>query len=343
MSEEHKEIETESVSKEVMTTIEKSRGLKKKFMIIAATVGILFVVMVGIYFTVLKPPFETAIQSYKKCLLEYEKVTLEYNNVCSNIESINNGFTEKIEKLQKLVSLGEKPFDDGTITKANDAINTGKVALVQIPELKQYDIKPADEYNVFQTSQIRSDKEKLKMIIQEISDNKKSLTKPDYSKEIEQIEEAHISLDNSIKQLKQVTCPTEAFVLERITEIKEQAGMVDIVALTEDNDPENHIGKAGWYTSKIIFQHKDVEHYAIVNGLRTLAEIGNPAGGCVETYSTVEDAERRNAELAGMEGTVRSPGAHEVCGTLVIRVSEDMKTSTQQELMEMIKNTLLRL
>ena len=84
-------------------------------------------------------------------------------------------------------------------------------------------------------------------------------------------------------------------------------------------------------------------HYGLDNGLLTLSEVGNPAGGCLETYMTVEDAERRNEELTAMDGTEQSSGAHFVCGTVVVRISEDMKTSTQESLLVMIEEALLRL
>ena len=74
----------------------------------------------------------------------------------------------------------------------------------------------------------------------------------------------------------------------------------------------------------------------------SLNEVGNPAGGCIEVYRTEEDARRRADDLKSQEGTVRSPGARVVCGTMVIRVSDDLKTSYQQELLALIVNEMLR-
>lgn len=59
---------------------------------------------------------------------------------------------------------------------------------------------------------------------------------PDYSEMTSKINEAQTNLENSIRQLKQVTVPSEAFVLGRITEMKKEAGVIDVIALTEDTD-----------------------------------------------------------------------------------------------------------
>lgn len=175
-----------------------------------------------------------------------------------------------------------------------------------------------------------------------MTDIVEALKVPDHSGVIKAVSDTQARLERSIKQLKQVTCPSESFVLQRVSNIRNEAGMKDVISLTEDNDPENYIGKAGWYTTKVIFHHKDVEHYGLDSGLLTLAEVGNPAGGCVEVYRIEKDAQRRADELRGQEGTSRSPGARMVCGTVVIRVSDDLKTSYQQELLEMISAELLR-
>ena len=264
--------------------------------------------------------------------------------MCEKFQKENDKLQAEITDLQDTITYGGEPYDQNTIVLANDAINQGKIAIQELPVLDfERETKQVKDFFFLEVNSIlEQDKivqEKTKKFNKLLEETKI----PDYTEVIEGINRAQTNLENSICQLIQVTAPSESFVLGRIMEIKDAAGMVDVIALTEDTDPENLIGKNGWYTSKIIFKHKDVKHYGLDNGLLTLSEVGNPAGGCIETYATVEDAERRNEELTDMEGTVRSPGAHFVCGTMVVRVSEDMKTSTQKILLEMIVDALLRL
>ncbi len=317
---------------------------KKTIIISLSIIAFLLIGFIILFFAYIKPQHEKAISSYSKALETYNVALADFDELYKQFENENNKLSTEFDDLQDVITHDGKPYDESTITKANDAINQGKIALQPLPSLDfEREVKRPNDFFFLQIQgvykqekQVIEKTEKLNKLVSE--------TKiPDYTEVIKTIDLAQTNLENSIRQLKQVTAPSESFVLSRITEIKEAAGMIDIIALTEDTDPENYIGKKGWYTSKVIFRHKDVEHYGLSSGLLTLSEVGNPAGGCIETYTTVEDAERRNIELTEMEGTVKSPGEHFVCGTMVVRISQDMKTSTQKQLLEMILNSLLRL
>lgn len=325
--------------------VKEKKTISKKTIIITSVVVVALVVgVLATYFSYIKTEHENAIATYSKSVQEYTLALSNFDAKCERFESVNIRLENEITELQDIITYGGKPYDKDTIVLANDAINQGKVALQEVPVLDfEREIKQVDDFFFLQINGVKEQEVIVKERTEKINKLIAETIVPDYTEETSVIDVAQINLENSIRQLEQVTAPSESFVLGRIMEIKDEAGMVDVIALTEDTDPENLIGKNGWYTSKIIFRHKDVSHYGLDNGLKTLAEIGNPAGGCIETYTTVEDAERRNQELTEMEGTVRSPGAHFVCGTMVVRVSEDMKTSTQKILLEMIVDALLRL
>ena len=325
--------------------VKEKKTISSKAIIIGSIVGVALVAgVLALYFSYIKPEHESAIATYSKSVQEYTIALSNFDAKCERFESVNVRLEGEITELQDVITYGGKPYDKDTIVLANDAINQGKVALQEVPVLDfEREIKQVDDFFFWQIKGVKE----LDTIVKERTEKINKLTEetvvPDYTEVTSVINVAQTNLENSIRQLEQVTAPAESFVLGRVMGIKDEAGMVDVIALTEDTDTENLIGKSGWYTSKIIFRHKDVKHYGLDSGLKTLAEIGNPAGGCIETYATVEDAERRNQELTEMEGTVRSPGAHFVCGTMVVRVSEDMKTSTQKILLEMIVDALLRL
>lgn len=320
------------------------KTISKKFIIVIIVSVVLVASFIVAYFSYIKPEHESAIVTYSKTVQEYTVALSNFDAKCEQFQSVNSRLENEITDLQDTITYGGEPYDKNMIVLANDAINQGKIAIKEVPVLDfEREVKKVEEFFFLQVNAIKEEDSIVKEKTEKLNKLIEEMEIPDYSEVTTGINTAQINLENSIRQLEQVTAPLEAFVLSRIMEIKDEAGMVDIIALTEDTDPENLIGKNGWYTSKIIFRHKDVKHYGLDNGLKTLAEIGNPAGGCVETYATVEDAERRNEELIAMEGTVRSPGAHFVCGTMVVRVSEDMKTSTQKILLEMIVDALLRL
>ena len=317
--------------------------LKKIAIIASSVVGAIAIIAILLFFLVLKPTYEDATVIYNDAVAIYNEKVTAYEEKSSQIAAENQKLTAVIDELQSIVSSGEKPYDPNAIPAANTAINEGKIALIEIPKWEDKGLKAAEDYNIFQAGTMKKDSESVKAYTTELTGIIESMQIPDHTEVIEVVNKGKEALEFSIKQMKQVTCPSESFVLERVTNIRDQAGMTDVIALTEDNDPENYIGKAGWYTAKIIFRHKDVEHYGLESGLLTLSEVGNPAGGCVEVYRTEEDAQRRADELKSQEGTARSPGARVICGTMVIRVSDDLKTSYQQELLTLITNEMLRL
>ena len=70
---------------------------------------------------------------------------------------------------------------------------------------------------------------------------------------------------------------------------------------------------------------------------------GTEGGGCVEVYSTAEDAEKRNSYLGSFDGSVLASGSHEVLGTCVVRTSNLLTASNQKLIAEEIKESLIRL
>lgn len=323
-------------------TTEQRISKKKTALLIAIIVATVAIALLLLYFFSLKPAYEENIINYSEALANYNKVITEYNIKKEQVEDENNKLKLAIDELQKVVSSGKKPYDSAAIPNSNAAINEGKIALVEFPIWENRSVKQPTEYMAFQYFSLKNDIFKIKQYSSDLATIIVKTQIPDYSSVIKVLSDAKDELIHSIKQMEQVTCPSESFVLQRVTNLRNDARMKDIISLTEDNDPENYIGKAGWYTVKVVFHHKDVEHHGLDSGYLTLSEVGNPAGGCIEVYRTEADAQRRADQLKEQEGTSRSPGARMVCGTVVIRVSDHLKASYQKELLEMISAELLR-
>ena len=50
--------------------------------------------------------------------------------------------------------------------------------------------------------------------------------------------------------MRQITAPTESFVIQRIADVE---GISGVQAVTEDHDPNGNLNKAGGYTACIYF------------------------------------------------------------------------------------------
>ena len=131
--------------------------------------------------------------------------------------------------------------------------------------------------------------------------------------------------------------PEESFIIERLKLVPEVA---TIGAATEDNDPNGQLNKQGGYTAQIYFSSTLVSPNAGNRTAEQVIEDGTNGGGSIETYKTVEEAEKRNIYLSSFDGTAFANGSHIVVGSCVIRTSNTLKASEQATLEEAIIEAL---
>lgn len=241
----------------------------------------------------------------------------KYNTEASKLEERNQDLVDEIKELQDILKSKEKPLDPAVAKSAGDIIGKAQAAREDAPE--------------------RADS------TEEINAQAGSIAKMGtYKDEIAELDAAQQSMRNSIAQRKQVTNPSEKFVLDRL------AGLPNITAaeaVTEGNDPNNQLGKKGGYTAAVVFRSDlvpDSELY--LSGEYTpIVDAGCDGGGTVEVYKTSSDAKKRNEYLGGFDGSIFSSGSHTVCGSCVVRTSEHLTASQQQAIQQEIIDSLTRL
>ena len=127
--------------------------------------------------------------------------------------------------------------------------------------------------------------------------------------------------------------------------LKNIDGISDICIVTEDNDPNGNLGKQGGYTGALYFvydkapemtetldEESDSETVEY-RQYKDTCEKGTDAGGSIEIYNTVADAEARDTYLGTFDGTsALSSGSHTISGTVLIRTSSELKASEQKAL-----------
>lgn len=312
-------------------TVEQKKVNKLAIIAACVVVGIAIIALL-LFFLVFKPGYSEAAALYTDAVAEYE-------DKWTKIATDNQELTAAIETLQAVLSSDEKPYDPDAITVANTALSEGKNALVDLSKWENKNIKPVKDYSVFQADAMKKAAEEINNISVELTGVIQSIQAANYSAIISKMSDATQALEASIEKMKQVTAPSEAFVWERLTNICTQAGIVDMVAITKETDLGNSLGTPGGYTAKIVFQHKNVNIPKLNNGEASLYEVGNPAGGCVEVFKTVEDAQRRSDQLK-METNGREQSV--ICGTMLIRASNGLNASAQHKLLSLISDEMLR-
>ena len=115
-------------------------------------------------------------------------------------------------------------------------------------------------------------------------------------------------------------------------------GVIQYEFVTEETDPNNKLNKDGYYVEKVYFSYALVDQESIDG--ETLLQKGIYAGGSIEVYESLEDAQRRDEYLKASDGTILYTASHIVYDTCVIRASREL-TATQQEVLE--KNIIFAL
>lgn len=245
---------------------------------------------------------------------EKEAAVTAFKENVSTIEENNESVQSELDSLNSVIDSGDEPLDESVLLNAKQVAQDAQTKIVEVPEMP-------------------SKKEDI------IAKNEELSSLLDVSDTISSITDAEKALSDSIAQLKQVTNPDESFIMERL---KEVPTITEILACTEDNDPNGNLHKTGGYTSDVYFTSDmvDVEaNYLPGDSI----EKGTLGGGCVEVYETVEYAERRNSYLATHDGTIFSSGTHVVVGTCLIRTSDYLTATQQNELEANIINALIEL
>lgn len=234
------------------------------------------------------------------------------NNEILRIEGQIEELQLEIENAEALVATDEIPLDSSVIPALEDAISEAKTVGFEAPSI------PGG--------------------IDEIVSKTEELKSVDYASDMRALQDAEKAVNDSIEQMKLVTNPSEAFVIERLQGIE---GVGEISAVTEDNDPNGNLGKEGGYTATGYFTSPLVDQGLVVGD--SVIEKGTQGGGAIEVYANVEDANKRNEYLASFDGGILASGSHTVVGTVLVRTSDELTASQQDRLEVSIIEALTRL
>ena len=219
----------------------------------------------------------------------------------SAAESKNLELDSAISDAETLVMDGEPALDVSLVPALETAISEAKAAKQSIMDM------PATATEILAASE--------------------TLNSIDYSTVLSNLAESKTALEKSIKQYALVDAPTEAYVIQCLGKVE---NIVDISAVTEDNDPNGNLNKAGGYTAQVYFSSALVNQNEVYG--TSLIDKGTDAGGSIEVYSNVDDATTRNEYLAGFDGGIFASGSHTVIGTVIIRTSNELTASQQKAL-----------
>ena len=246
----------------------------------------------------------------------HNRAVKAFEVAAAQVQEKNSALQAEIDVAQRSLDRGDKPLDVATQDALTVAVADAGLALRAIPEMPS------------STSDIEAATEALNEPL-------------DYSATSKTLADASQAFDKSVRQLGQVTAPSQDFVVSRLGKVP---GVSDIEPVTEANDPNRRLNKAGGYTAAVYFHFGGVDGIEEVNSALPSIEIGTDGGGCIEVYRTVEDANKRNDYLASFDGQgVFDTGSHKVLGTVIVRTSHFLTASQQNALTDEIEAILTEL
>lgn len=284
---------------------------------------------------------KTSVDVYNTEAVSYNNLVAPYNTAIEEIEEKNQQLEQAVDSAQDILNKGETPFDENTTTGLKDAMTMALDEKIAIPDkLVVYEEVILDE------SAKKAELEEITAKVSADTETMKSFTLPDmpivpdYSEVIKLLDTAKLAYEDSVQGLKQITAPSDKFVMERLQKVDTITAMD---AVTEEHDPNGKLNKQGGYIGCVYFSDSQVDRSKlyIESGKDNVIDVGCDGGGALEIYRTVEEAQARDAYLGGFDGTAFSSGSHYIYGTVIVRTSDELSGTKQLELTEKIVQALI--
>lgn len=233
---------------------------------------------------------------------QYISAINEFEQAKERLEKVNMELDSQVDNAYALVHDEAMALDETFRTALETAISEVKVEKVEAEALP---VEP-----------------------EEINKKIEQYRSVDYSVVLEKLDMAYANLDKSIRQFALVNVPAESYIIQCLGKVE---NVIDISAVTEDNDPNGKLNKAGGYTAQVFFSSDLIDQNSVYG--TTVIDKGTDCGGSIEVYATVEDAKKREEYLATFDGGLFASGSHAVVGTCLVRTSNEL-TASQQKKME---------
>jgi hypothetical protein len=239
----------------------------------------------------------THVASCQEMISALEK----FDTAVSYLREKNDELASAITSAHALLTEDKPALDESLASNLETAISQASAAKVDVPD-------PADTAD-------------------EIIQLADELSQTDYNDVLEELSTAQTALETSITQYSLVDQPSESYIISCLNRVPT---VDDISAVTEDDDPNGQLNKAGGYTADVYFSSDLIDQGKIIG--KTIIDKGTSAGGSIEVYTTAEDALARDNYLSAFDGSVLASGSHTVVGTVVVRTSDELTASQQTKL-----------
>ena len=295
------------------------------------------------------------VNKYNDMINEYNEKAEKYNALIDSMVSrVDITLPDKVSLVTPIstnsISLYDENFDRKLINDMEMISSDIKDLISKEGELRSVIIEAlVKDYNLLADEYNRTVVNTSIHYISGISENCVSKNAIDYSDSarlmdnnsfIEQVDSILNDINSVVGDyylVKQITDPNPNWVERRLENIPDISG---VQGVTENDDPNGLLGKDGGYSGCLYFTVRGIA--ANITG-DTIIEKGTDAGGAIEIYHTVRDAENRCDYLAQFDNTLLYSGSYVIVGTMVVRTSYQLSNQSQIELTNKIIEELTRI
>lgn len=282
------------------------------------------------------------VEAYNAAVATYNEQVARYNEAVESVKEENKLVVTELGNAQTVINGNGEPYDGATLLDLKNAI-------AELESTKVDDPASLEEESTVEVDAEMS-RDELDQVKEDVMERSAQLEEktvpdppsaPDYANAIEGLRDALQLYQMSVQSLNQITAPADEFVIERLQGVDT---ITKIEAVTEEHDPNGQLNKQGGYIGCVYFRDSQIgaDSLYLEDGEEDVIEIGTAGGGAIEIFQTAEEAEARNQYLAGFDGAgFLSPGSHQVEGTLVVRTSDNLTATQQNELTEKIVAALI--
>ncbi|WP_050008345.1 hypothetical protein [Butyrivibrio sp. WCE2006] len=285
--------------------------------------------------------YYSLIKEYNQMISEYNVFVSEYNSTIDQLTKQNNILDDGIRAAQAAIEDERTPYDLNTRIQLRNALRDSRNHFTDVPP-RTFSKAPMASAFIGNTApeelelatildenaKVNDDISALSEEIQTIQQNMNTLPViPDNTTVADNLIKLAGEYLDSIEVLEQVTAPKESFITERLGRVSSITGMQ---AVTLDHDPNEHLGKPGWYTSCVYFTVSYIDPDSIEGS--DIVDKGTVAGGAIEVYETNRDAQNREKDLSAYDDTLLNPGSRYIVGSILIRTSKKLTHDQQVNL-----------
>ena len=284
---------------------------------------------------------KAAVRDYNEAAEAFNAKVGEINGAAEAVEEANAAFDEALDAVQARIDSEPIPADPDTLTAVQDALAAAREARAEVPArlderaetLSVWDGLSQGEAEALAAQAARDAQALRARELPEIAQT------PDYSEALAAVDAALEPYAASVEAIRPVVAPSDEYVSERLLTVSTVAA---VNGVTEGHDPNGNLGKDGGYIGCIFWRDSRISVWSFRlnpgSDRNDPVDVGTQGGGCVEIYQTQKEAQNREVYLSRFKNQI---GAYTVLGSLVIRVSDQLSKSKQNQLLEEVVQALL--